>query len=124
MTTCQFSLIAAERGFQVQVAEQPFGVGHRRVLGIGERQDDEVAFEGGAGSGGERQHLEGAHQVDRVDTEAPQNRCYRLTEASPCENGGERRDKTLARMTHRHFAIFRTRVKPYRAYSSSGPVCR
>jgi hypothetical protein len=24
-------------------------------------------------------------------------------------------------MTHRHLAIFRTRVKPYRAYNSSGP---
>jgi hypothetical protein len=66
----------------------------------------------------------GTHQVDRVDARAPHNRYYRLMEASPCENGGERRDKTLARITHRHFAIFRTRVKPYRAYSSSGPVCR
>ena len=52
------------------------------------------------------------------------NRYYRLTEASPCENGGEQRDQTLVRMTHRHFAIFRTRVKPYCAYNSSGPVCR
>jgi hypothetical protein len=32
--------------------------------------------------------------------------------------------QTLVRMTHRHLAIFRTRVKPYRAYNSSGPVCR
>ena len=36
----------------------------------------------------------------------------------------ERRDQILVRMTHRHFAIFRTRVKPYRAYNSSGPVWR
>jgi hypothetical protein len=36
----------------------------------------------------------------------------------------ERRDQTVVRMTHRHFAIFRTRVKPYCVYSSSGPVCR
>ena len=35
-----------------------------------------------------------------------------------------RRNQTLARMTHRHFAIFRTRVKPHREYNSSGPVCR
>jgi len=39
-------------------------------------------------------------------------------------NGGEQRNQTVARMTHRHFAIFRTRVKPYRVYNSSGPVCR
>ena len=38
--------------------------------------------------------------------------------------GSERRDQILVRITHRHFAIFRTRVKPYRAYNSSGPVCR
>ena len=65
----------------------------------------------------------GTDQVDRVESEVPQNRCRRLTEASPCENGGER-DQIVVRMTHRHFAIFRTRVKPYRAYNSSGPVCR
>jgi hypothetical protein len=41
-----------------------------------------------------------------------------------CENGGEGRDQISVRMTHRHFAIFRTRVKPYCAYNSSGPVCR
>ena len=35
-----------------------------------------------------------------------------------------RRDQILVRMTHRHFAIFRTRVKPYCVYNSSGPVCR
>jgi hypothetical protein len=56
--------------------------------------------------------------------EVPQHCYYRLTETSPCENGGERRDQILVPMTHRHFAIFRTRVKPYRAYNSSGPVCR
>jgi len=39
-------------------------------------------------------------------------------------SGGEQRDQILVRMTHRHFAIFRTRVKPYRAYNSSGPVCK
>jgi hypothetical protein len=33
-------------------------------------------------------------------------------------------DQILVRMTHRHFAIFRSRVKPYCAYNSSGPVCR
>jgi hypothetical protein len=66
----------------------------------------------------------GTDQVDRVDAEVAQNRCYRYTEASPYENGGQRRDQILMRMTHRHFAIFRTRVKPYRAYNSSGPVCR
>src|SRR6516164_1926950 len=53
----------------------------------------------------------GAGQVDRVDAEAA-NRCYRRTEASACETGGERRDQILVRMTHRHLAIFRTRVKP------------
>jgi hypothetical protein len=37
---------------------------------------------------------------------------------------GEQRDQILVCMTHRHLAIFRTRVKPCRAYSSSGPVCR
>jgi hypothetical protein len=67
----------------------------------------------------------GADQVDRVDAEVPQNRCYRQTEASPCDTGGEGgRDQILVRMTHRHFAIFRTRMKPYCAYNSSGPVCR
>lgn len=40
------------------------------------------------------------------------------------DRGGERRTQILVRMTHRHLAIFRTRVKPYRAYNSSGPVCR
>lgn len=40
------------------------------------------------------------------------------------EMGGEQQDQTLVRMTHRHFAIFRTRVKPNRANNSSGPVCR
>ena len=54
----------------------------------------------------------GTDQVDRVDAEVPQNRCYRHTEASPCGHGSERRDQILVRMTHRHFAIFRTRVKP------------
>jgi len=66
----------------------------------------------------------GPEQLDRVDGEAPRTVWYRLTEASPCENGGERRDQIVVRMTHRHFAIFRTRVKPYCAYNSSGPVCR
>jgi hypothetical protein len=54
----------------------------------------------------------GADQADRVDAGVPQNRCYRLTEASPWENGGERRDQIVVRMTQRHFAIFRTRVNP------------
>ena len=65
----------------------------------------------------------GTDQVD-VPAEVPQHCYYRLTETSPCENGGERWDQILVRMTHRHFAVFRTRVKPYRAYNSSGPVCR
>ena len=65
----------------------------------------------------------GHDQVD-VPAEVPQHCYYRLTETSPCENGGERWDQILVRMTHRHFAVFRTRVKPYRAYNSSGPVCR
>lgn len=46
------------------------------------------------------------------------------TSGSAAESVRPAADQIVVRMTHRHFAIFRTREKPYRAYNSSGPVCR
>ena len=66
----------------------------------------------------------GTGQVDRVDAEVPQTVVTGLRKhhfAGTAAGGGI---QILVRMTHRHFAIFRTRVKPYRVYNSSGPVCR
>jgi hypothetical protein len=43
---------------------------------------------------------------------SPAARLARAHHSTCAENGGERRDQIVVRMTHRHFAIFRTRVKP------------
>lgn len=105
---------------QVSCGPDPGGQADQRL-----RDGAEIVARGGAGAGCRRDPRKqqsrsgGIRRRDRTSAPAAAAVGQRRGQ-HPVAAGGQ----TLVRMTHRHLAIFRSRVKPYRAYNSSGPVCR